>query len=124
VSTQINGQDATPSTRCGKNPIDISLIALIASPQQFDKCFVRVMGVINVGFEGDAIFLHEEDYKYGLMKNSLRLHLSDVQIEKFKKYSGSHVILEGVFYGIGPDSRESTSGAIANITRLDSWGNH
>ena len=124
ASIQCYGQCVTPHICRGKDPMGVSIISLIASPKRFDKCFVRVVGVINVGFEGDALYLHEEDYQSGLTKNSLRLYLSDAQREIFKKSSGSHVILEGIFYGTGPDANEMTSGAISKITRLDFWGNH
>ncbi len=43
----------------------ISLINLIATPERYHGKWVRVQGVANFEFEGNALFLHKEDYKLG-----------------------------------------------------------
>src|SRR5438034_11609304 len=51
-------------------PVDVGMVALSAVPERYDGKFVRTHGFLCIEFEGDALYLHEEDYRHGLTKNS------------------------------------------------------
>ena len=44
-----------------QEPIDVSLIQLIANPNEYHGKFVRLIGFCRLEFEGDALFLHREE---------------------------------------------------------------
>jgi hypothetical protein len=75
-------------------PMDVSLIQLIANPKEYDGKSVRVSGVVNFEFEGDAIYLHRDDIRYSLTRNGL--WLDAVGMHK-AKYNGKYVLVEGTF---------------------------
>ena len=47
---------------------DVSMIQLIANPQVYDNKRVRITGFLHLEFEGDAIYLHREDFSYALKR--------------------------------------------------------
>lgn len=52
---------------------DVSLIQLIAQPEKFEGKRVRFIGFLRIEFEGNAIYLHREDFDHGITKNGLWL---------------------------------------------------
>jgi len=102
-------------------PVDVGMVALSAVPERYDGKFVRTHGFLCIEFEGDALYLHEEDYRHGLTKNSLALRLSKSQREQFKALSLKYVLVEGTVYAKGMEQTDMWSGAIGNITRLEFW---
>lgn len=104
----------------GLEPVDVGMVALLSAPQKYEGRFIRVIGFVSIEFEGEAIYLHEEDYRHGLIKNSLSLRLSESQRKQFKGLSPKYMLIEGVIYANGPEQTES-SGAIGNITRFEVW---
>lgn len=96
------------------------MVALLADPQKYEGKAVRTIGFMCLEYEGNALYLHEEDYRYGILKNAMALRLSPAQQKKFKSLSLKHVIIEGTFDANGPE-RWQYGGAIDNITRLEIW---
>ena len=102
-------------------PTDVSIIRLIASPKDYARKLVRIVGYLSVEFEGDAIYLHEEDFRRSLTTNGLAVGATDKTLKQLRKLSGQYVIIEGVF---DPSLRGHLglfSGGIGNITRVDAW---
>jgi hypothetical protein len=100
---------------------DVSIIRLIASPDDYAGKLVRVVGYLNVEFEGDAIYLHEEDFQRSLTTNALSIKAKPEMMRELKKLDRQYVILEGVFDPSDHGHMGLFSGAIENITRADSW---
>ena len=71
-------------------PIYVSMIQLIANPEKYHQKFIRVIGFVHLQFEGDAICLHEEDYKRGLSKNCLAITVANKSgkqaVDRIDKY--------------------------------------
>jgi len=97
------------------------MVALIATPVKFDGMLVRTLGFLRIEFEGDALYLHEEDYRHGILENSFALRLSESQRAQFKGADLKYVLIEGRVYAKGPESHDMWSGAIGDITRLEVW---
>ena len=58
-------------------PLDVSLVQLIANPKDYHGKIVRAIGFVRLEFEGNAIYLHQEDYKHGITKNGLWIDVTD-----------------------------------------------
>jgi len=95
------------------------MVALLAAPEKYEGKLVRTIGFMCIEFEGDALYLHGEDYRYGLTKNSFSLRLTDSQRKQFKSISLKYVLIEGTLYANGPERTNLWSGAIGNIKRLE-----
>lgn len=103
-------------------PSKVSMVALLAAPTHYNGIVVQTTGFLAVEFEGNALYLHEEDYRYGMEKNAVQLALTKPQEQQFKALHAKHVLIEGV---VSADNRVVDSGMysgiIRNITRLQEW---
>jgi hypothetical protein len=102
-------------------PIGVGMVALVANPQRYEGKITRTVGFLCVEFEGNALYVHDEDYRHGLSKNSMALRLSDSQSKQFKSLSLRYVIIEATAYANGLESTAEWAGALGNITRLEVW---
>jgi hypothetical protein len=80
-----------------QEPQRVSIVALIASPRQYNGVRVYVTGYLDLAYESDAVYFHEEDFRYGMTKNAVKLVLQNGQREQFKALSRKYVIVEGTF---------------------------
>ncbi|OYU79010.1 MAG: hypothetical protein CFE23_15985 [Flavobacterium sp. BFFFF1] len=102
------------------NEFSISLIKLIATPEKYDGKRVQVIGYLNLEFEGEAIYLHEEDFKKSLSHNAVHVNFSKTTFndKNLSDFNQKYVIIAGTFR---INSRGNLEGEIENITRLDLW---
>jgi hypothetical protein len=101
-------------------PTDVGMVSLLAEPHRYDGKFIRTIGFACVEYEGEALYLHKEDYRYSNYGNALALRVSAAQRNQFKSLSLKYVIVEGTLYANGPETPEY-AGAIGNITRFEKW---
>src|SRR5438874_3321 len=87
---------AFPAGGEDKDVYDASIIRIIAAPKEYDHKTVRVIGFLNIEFEGDAIYLHEEDFRHALLNNGLAIRAESEIRKRLEKLSGRYVIIEGV----------------------------
>ncbi len=119
---QIYAKDTTegkPSSAIG--PIrQVSIIRLIAAPEQYDKSVVRVLGFFHLEFEGSALYLHREDYENMLSNNSVPLDIPRNQ--GFEQYEGRYVMIQGVFKRCDDTKNNCMfSGMLTQIERIVIW---
>ena len=100
-------------------PTDVSLIQLIANPEKYQGKFVRVIGYVHLEFEGNAIYLHQEDYTRHLSRNGLWLDICDRIRSERHKYSDRYCLIEGTFNALEHGHMSLASGAMQNIKRFD-----
>jgi uncharacterized protein with ACT and thioredoxin-like domain len=102
---------------------DISLVRLIATPERYDGKIIQVKGYLNLEFEGNAIYLHKEDYSKSLVNNAFWVDFSKEISEKknLDNYNRRYVIIIGTFDMKSHGHMGLFGGAIKNITRLDLW---
>ena len=108
------------STNNGE-PKGISLVALLATPERFDGRTVRLQAVMRNEFEWHALFLHQEDYERQLSGNSVNLHLTKEQQDRFKQFNGRYVTLEGMVVAHDHYPNGKVIVLIDNITRVEEW---
>ena len=99
-------------------PLDVSIVQLIATPEKFDGKIVRIVGFMCIAFEGDAIYLHREDFEQSLVRNALWVNLPE---DRDESLSQKYVILEGTFDATDHGRMGLFSGAIKKVTRMDEW---
>jgi hypothetical protein len=104
-------------------PINVGMIALLASPQKYNGKIIQTIGFLNIGSmrENDNLWLHEDDGKFSLYKNSFALDLSDDQRKQFLHLNHTYVLITGTLHSEGPEGTKMNSGIIVNITQLDGW---
>jgi len=102
---------------------DVSLITLIANPRQFDGHKVRIIGYLNLEFEGNCIYLRKEDYDQAISKNGLWVDIdrSSEQLPDEKQCVKKYVLMEGTFDANNLGHMGMNSGAIRHIRRLEVW---
>ena len=107
------------------NVVDVSLVNLIATPEKYNGKTVRVIGISNIEFEGNAIYLSREHLLNGVTKNALWISLNSQAIgkteEELSKYNGQYALVEGVFKKGKYGHMGLFSGSIDNITRFMPW---
>lgn len=102
-------------------PISVGMVALLSAPQNYNGKVIRTWGFLNLRSDDDGLFLHEEDLRIPLLKNSFKLDLTAEQEQQFKNLNLTYVILEGTMRSDGPDSSALTSGTITHITLVHGW---
>jgi|GEM_PF-937352 len=112
----------TDTLETEKPPLDVSMISLIANPDKYKGKKVRLMGYLNLAFESDGLYLHEEDYLRGLTKNALwiDIHRDSLAKPSVRKCIKHYVLIEGTF-SEQQGHMSAFSASIENITRLEPW---
>ena len=101
---------------------DVSIIQLIANPEKFNGEYVRLIGFVRLEFEGNAIYLHREDYEYGLTKNGIWLNITqDCCGNDPQEFDLKYVLVEGTFNAENYGHMGLFSGSIENIKRFEVW---
>ena len=118
VSLPSRAQLPSHLDKANQNAIPVSLITLIANPDRYEGKVVRVNGFVQLEFEGNAIYLHEEDFRRAITDNALWLEVP----QGFRGYeAGSYAIVEGTFTAKHHGHMGGFSGGITNVTRLEPW---
>ena len=99
-------------------PNFVSLVRLLASPHEFDGRRVLVFGVAKIQFEGNALYLHKEDFVWGLYTNAIWIDVPPESWEEWKRYSGKYVAIDGTFNAQRHGHMDVFGGTIERITRF------
>ena len=97
---------------------EVSLIALIATPERYANTYVRVRGYAVFEFEGEALYLHREDYEQGRTKNGLSLKFPDGARMRTPSHPAS-AIVEGTFDPTSHGHMSAFSGSIVDVRRVE-----
>lgn len=99
-----------------------SLIQLIAHPSSFHGKKVRVIGYLVIEFEGDALYLHEQDFRHSLSANGLALAIPENWPPKDTLCrSESYALLEGTFDAQNMGHGGLFTGGLKDVTRCTPW---
>src|SRR5438552_1194973 len=77
-------QNSRSSDPDASEPLEVGMIALLASPERYEGQKIRTTGFLCIEFEGNALYLHQEDFRHRATKNAVELYLSKTQQQKFK----------------------------------------
>ena len=64
-------EGSIPQSPTPKEPEWVTVFQLITTPEKFDGKLVAVTGFLELGRERDFFYLHQEDYKNGIVENAL-----------------------------------------------------
>lgn len=109
-----------PSSSMGNNPMEISIINLIATPEKYHGKIVRVVGFAVLKFESTALYLSEQDATKRVTKNALWIDI-DGRNDKYRSLNMRYVLIEGIFDAKNRGHMSLCSGAIKDISRLEPW---
>jgi hypothetical protein len=112
----------TESSRpADKFPELVSLIQLISTPQVFDGVVVQVVGFLRIEFEGNALYLHKDDFEQRISKNSVWVSLDAKSQDAAAKLNMQYVILIGTFDTKNKGHMSLRSGALLHIGQMSAW---
>lgn len=101
------------------DPVDASLIELIAAPERFRNRRVRLIGYVVLEFEGTAVYLHEEDYTRAIMRNALWLDVSPSGAAP--RSQPGYAVVEARFEPDRHGHMGLFAGALAEVSRTSPW---
>ncbi|WP_394775778.1 hypothetical protein [Flavobacterium sp.] len=121
--TTTKGSESEKEEAIPFHEFNISIIRLISTPEKYDGKQIQLIGYLNLEFEGNAIYLHKEDYSKGISNNGFWVNFSKEITEKknLNDYNQKYVIIVGTFDMNSRGHMGMFGGTIKNITRLDLW---
>jgi hypothetical protein len=99
----------------------ISLLQLIVTPERYDGKRVAVEGFLHLEFEGNAIYLNQNDYAHAITKNSIWVQRNPVVNGKYQQVNSHYVIIVGTFDAKNKGHMSMCSGSLRDITAVDTW---
>ena len=117
--TDVSCPDSIPRGEC---PLaNVSLVQLLATPERFDGRHVRVIAFVHLEFEGDAAYLHREDFEANLDRNAVWLDFRTGTLTGAPSIIDRYVLLEGTFDARDRGHLGLFGGALRDITRAEPW---
>jgi hypothetical protein len=96
-------------------PESVSMLQLIANPDKFDGKQVGVIGFLRLEFEGNELFLHQDDCTYGIAKNGIEVNVNSTMKADAAELNMHYVLLVGTFNATKPGYVSMSSGSISAL---------
>ena len=109
---------AVTSCAPSPRPTDVSLVNLISTPDRYDGKLVLVSGFMHLEFEGDGLYLHQDDFTHSQYKNGLWISFAANTATDAKRFSDSYVVVVGTFRSKSKGHMGLWSGAISDVPRI------
>jgi len=109
------------SAQNNPRPRMISLVSVLASPSEFHRQRIEVVGYVHFEFEGDRLCLREEDHKAGLISNCFWLDASGRTKDERKAVQDTYALVVGTFDATAHGHRGMFQGSFHSISRLAPW---
>ena len=97
----------------------VSLIQLIANPGSFDGKRVVLTGYVVLESDNTAVYLHEDDAKFGIVRNGLWLDVRIGGDSHRAQFHRRYVLIEGTFNARRHGHRDRFSGTIEDVSRFE-----
>lgn len=102
-------------------PDNVTLVQLIANPDQFDGKLIRVIGFLRLEFEGDVLYLHREDYEHSIFGDGIWVDVTSEITQQKDTLNMHYALLEGIFDAKYRGHMGAWSGSLTNIRRAELW---
>jgi hypothetical protein len=99
-------------------PIDVSMVQLLADPSSYDGRRVRVVGFCHFEFEGTALYLHREDFEQMIPINGIWLSVGWPVPERLRALNDKYVIVEALFTAQEKGHLSAFAGELKDIRRM------
>jgi hypothetical protein len=96
-------------------PINVSMINLIADPEKFDGKVISVDGFLAIESEDARLYLSQEDYRHYIPENGIFIDVNKVVSKNMEKVDGHYAGLVGVFYQRGAPVSVGSHSRITDI---------
>src|SRR5262249_26168225 len=103
------------------DPEDVSLVRLLATPTTYHGRPVSVVGYCRLEFEGNALYLHKEDFDHNLRKNAIWLKIGWPVPKPYEALNDEYVRVEAVFDADGRGHEGQYSGELRAIRKMQRW---
>jgi hypothetical protein len=110
---------------CGSPTHDagqIPLAEVIARPRHFDGRRIAVTGFVRLQFEGDAVYVTEEDFKRGRIQNRVWLDVPENILARKEDFNWKVALIVGVYNAKHKGHMSAFSGSIEQIERFELIG--
>jgi hypothetical protein len=104
-----------------EQPENVTMVQLVANPEQFDGKLIRVIGFLRLEFEGDVLYLHREDYENALLGNGIWVDVTPEISKQADTLNMHYVLLEGIFSAHEHGHMDAWRGTIKKIRRTQRW---
>lgn len=97
--------------------VDVSIVQLIVNPQDYENKKIRIKGYLSYKHEGNAVYLHKDDYENVITENAIYLYIKEKDfIENFidKPYEG-YMSIVGIFTNKDKGHKSLFVGAMKEI---------
>ncbi len=121
IVTPISGSWASSDERQPKAPIQRSLAALLASPQQYDRVRVRTIGFAVLEFEHSVLYLSEHDAENLIVTNAVWLDLPPSTPGQKERNSHVYVLVEATYDALDHGHLSGYVGTLKNVTLIEQW---
>ena len=99
-------------------PVDVSLINLIATPERYEGRQVRLIGYLHQEFESSGIYLTQDDHELSIYRNGLWL---SGFCGSGSSLNDKYVLIEARFTGGEHGHMGMWSGSLSDVTRCVPW---
>ncbi|MGA2833794.1 MAG: hypothetical protein ABSE55_12060 [Terracidiphilus sp.] len=100
----------------------VSLIQLIANPERYDKKIVRFIAYLHLEFEGDAVYLHRDDFEHAISNDAIWINLPrDIKADEKTAVNDRYVICTARFVAGRHGHMGMFAGELEDVTRLEVW---
>ena len=97
----------------------VSFVQLLANPKDFHGRVVTVAGYCYLEFEGNALYLHKEDFDRTIMKNAVWLDVGWPVLPQWESAGDEYVEIEATFDAERLGHSRLFSGTLKDIRRID-----
>ena len=97
LSTLVVSLSLFPFAAVAEEPLSVSMIQLVATPTEYHGKLIAVKAFLHLEFEGDALYLHREDYLRRIYKNGIWIELLGRRDEAYMPLSDHYVEAIGIF---------------------------
>lgn len=107
-----------------EEPVNVTMVQLIANPQKFDGKLIQVIGFLRLEFEGNVLYLHREDYEYAILGDGIWVNVTPEIMKQSRTLNLKYVLLEGSFSSNERGHMGMWSGTVTRIRRAEPWPAH
>ncbi len=99
----------------------VSIVQLLANPEKYEGKLISARGFVRLEFEGNAIYLHKEDYEQSLYSNGLWLNAKDCKRVDGQEFDTGYAWVTAHFTARHHGHMGLWSGALEDVRDCSEW---
>jgi hypothetical protein len=110
----------TGQTRPVQQPMHVSVLQLITTPDKFDGQVISVIGFLSLSREQDVLYAHQEDATHLILDNGVVVDRTEQLGRDKKSLDRKYVQIVGLFRGGGKRTMPFV-GTISSVSHCELW---